>query len=129
MVSGSPRLRPSATLIGSMSPTRSATLVSGVASFSVVGDVGGAADRRGSDRGVRMLAQFGALDHRRPLVEQAGQRPQQPGLALSAFAEQDYVVSGDEGPLQLGNHGIVEAENAGPRIAAIGQRGQQVLPD
>ena len=35
MVSGSPRLRPSATLIGSMSPTRSATLVSGVASFSV----------------------------------------------------------------------------------------------
>ena len=35
MVSGSPRLRPSATLMGSMSPTRSATLVSGVASFSV----------------------------------------------------------------------------------------------
>src|SRR3954451_402473 len=35
MSAGSPRLRPSATLIGSMSPTRSATLVSGVASFSV----------------------------------------------------------------------------------------------
>ena len=34
MVSGSPRLRPSATFIGSTSPIRSATLVSGVASFS-----------------------------------------------------------------------------------------------
>src|SRR5580658_5232897 len=34
MVSGSPRVRPSATLTGSMSPIRSPTLVSGVASFS-----------------------------------------------------------------------------------------------
>ncbi len=34
IVSGSPRLRPSATFIGSTSPIRSATLVSGVASFS-----------------------------------------------------------------------------------------------
>ena len=34
MVSGSPRLRPSATFIGSTSPMRSPTLVSGVASFS-----------------------------------------------------------------------------------------------
>ena len=34
IVSGSPRVRPSATLIGSMSPIRSPTLVSGVASFS-----------------------------------------------------------------------------------------------
>ena len=34
IVSGSPRLRPSATFIGSTSPIRSATEVSGVASFS-----------------------------------------------------------------------------------------------
>ena len=34
MVSGSPSVRPSATLTGSMSPIRSPTLVSGVASFS-----------------------------------------------------------------------------------------------
>ena len=34
MVSGSPSERPSATFIGSTSPIRSATLVSGVASFS-----------------------------------------------------------------------------------------------
>jgi hypothetical protein len=34
MVSGSPSVRPSATLIGSTSPMRSPTLVSGVASFS-----------------------------------------------------------------------------------------------
>ena len=88
-----------------------------------------APDRLRRDRGVRMLAQFGALDHRRPLVEQAGQRAQQPRLALSAFAEQHDVVAGDQGPLQLRKHGVLEAEDAGPRVAALGQRGQQVLPD
>ena len=59
MVSGSPSVRPSATFIGSTSPIRSATLVSGVASFSayrslavppadrqVVAELGGAAPGR-----------------------------------------------------------------------------------
>ena len=76
-----------------------------------------------------MLAELGALDHRRPLVEQAGQRAQQPRLALAAFAEQHDVVAGDQRALQLREHGVLEAEDAGPRVAALGQRGQQVLPD
>ena len=76
-----------------------------------------------------MLAQLGAGDHRRPLVEQPDQRAQQPGLALAALAEQHDVVAGEQGPLELRDHGVLEAVQAGPRVAALGQRGQQVLPD
>ena len=76
-----------------------------------------------------MLAQLGAVDHRRPLVEQADERAQQPGLALAALAEQHDVVAGDQRPLQLRDDGVVEAEDAGPRVAALGQRGQQVVAD
>jgi hypothetical protein len=76
-----------------------------------------------------VLAQLRAGDHRRPVVEQTGQRAQQPRLALSAFTEQHHVVPGDQGALQLRDHGVLEAEDARPRVAALGQRGQQVFPD
>ncbi|CEZ53460.1 Uncharacterised protein [Mycobacterium tuberculosis] len=76
-----------------------------------------------------MLAQFGAGDHRRPLVQQTRECAQQPGLALAAFAEQDKVVTGDQGPLHLGNHGVVETQDARPDVVAVGQRGQQIFPD
>ena len=95
----------------------------------LVARVGGPPDRLRRDRRVRVLAQLGALDHRRPLVEQAGQRAQQPGLALTALTEQHDVVAGDQRPLQLRQHGVVEADDAGPHVAALGQCGQQVLPD
>ena len=78
---------------------------------------------------IRVLAQFGAGDHRRPLVKQPDQRAQQPGLALAAFAEQDEVVAGDQRPLQLRQDGVVEAQDAWPDLVAVGQRGQQILAD
>ena len=95
----------------------------------VVARGGRAPDRLRGDRGVRMLAQLGALDDGRPLVEQSGQRAQQAGLALPAFAEQHDVVSGDQRPLELRKHGVLEAEDAGPHVAPLGERSQQVLPD
>ena len=95
----------------------------------IVAGLGGPPDRLRRDRRVRVLTQLGARDHRRPLVEQAGQRAQQPRLALTAFAEQHDVVAGDQSALQLRKHGVLEAQDAGPRVAALGQRGQQVLPD
>ena len=76
-----------------------------------------------------MLAQFGASDHRRPLVEQSDQRAQQPGLALAAFAEQHEVVAGDQCPLDLRQYGVVEAQDAWPNVVALRERGQQILPD
>ena len=70
-----------------------------------------------------------AGDHRRPLVEQSLQRPQQPRLALTAFAQQHDVVAGDQRALKLGQHGVVETKDAGPHVATLGQRFEKVLAD
>ena len=142
MVSGSPSVRPSATFIGSTSPIRSATEVSGVASFSaylssrcrqVTGRSSpsslGPAAGLGRDRLERVLAELGAVDDRGPLVQQADQRAQQAGLALAALAEQHDVVAGDQRPLELGDHRGLEAVQAGPRVLPGGQLRQQVAAD
>jgi hypothetical protein len=57
------------------------------------------------------------------------QRADQPGLALPALAEQHDVVAGQQGPLQLRQDGVVEADDAGEALAAAGEVGQQVVPD
>ena len=142
IVSGSPSARPSATFIGSTSPIRSATLVSGVASFStyrssrcaprdrqVVAELGRAPLAGGRDRLVRVLPELGPVDHRRPLVEQPDQGAQQPGLALPALAEQHDVVPGDQRALELRDDRVVEAVDARPRVAALAQGGEQVVAD
>ena len=56
-------------------------------------------------------------------------RTQQPRLTLTALAQQHHVVPGDEGTLQLRDHGVLEAQDARPRIASLGERGQQIFPD
>ncbi len=61
---------------------------------------------------VRMVVDLATGDNRGPLVEQAEQRADQPGLALTAFAEQDEVVSGEQRALDLGDDGVVEADDA-----------------
>ena len=38
-------------------------------------------------------------------------------------------MSGDQCALELGDHGVLEAEDPRPRIAAFGQRSEQVLQD
>ena len=95
----------------------------------VVAELGGAALRRVGDRLVGVLAELGAVDHRRPLVEQPDQGAQQPGLALAALAEQHDVVAGDQRPLELRDDGVLEAVQAGPRVAALAQGGEQVVAD
>jgi len=79
------------------------------------------------DRLVGVLAELGAGDHRRPLVEQPDQRAQQAGLALAALAEQDHVVPGDQGALELGDDGVLEAVQPRPRVAALAQRVEEVV--
>jgi len=76
-----------------------------------------------------VLAQFSPADHRGPLVKQAGKRPQQPCFALPALTEQDKIVARDQRTLDLGQHGVVEAQDARPDLVTLGQRGQQVFPD
>src|SRR5262249_24016963 len=79
-------------------------------------------------RSVRMVVDLASGDGGGPLVEQAGQRPDQPGLTLAALAEQDDVVSGDQSPLQVRADRVVEAQDAGEWILGSPQPGDQVLP-
>lgn len=78
---------------------------------------------------VRMLVQFRPLDNRRPLIEQPGQRAQEPCLALSPLAEQDNVMAGEQGALKLGQDGSAKTVHPRPWIAASSKRGKQVVAD
>ena len=142
MVSGSPRVRPSATLTGSMSPIRSPTLVSGVASFSPYRSLrccqltarsspcSWARRRQRAHTGAygwSLISQPATAG--RPLVEQAADRADEPGLALAALAQQDDVVPGEQGALHVRQHGLVEADDAGEAILPGAHPRQQVLSD
>ena len=92
-----------------------------------VAHLDGAALRLVGDRLVGVLPQLGAGDHRRPLVEQADQGAQQPGLALPPLAEEYDVVAGQHRPLELRDHRGVEPVQARPRVASLAQRVEQVV--
>ena len=79
-----------------------------------------------ADRLVRVVVDLAAGDLRAPLVEQLSQGAHQPGLALAALAEQDQVVAGQQGGLELGQHRVVEADDAGEGRRARAQPVQQV---
>ena len=78
---------------------------------------------------VGMVVDLAARDGRRPLVEQPGQGADQPGLTLAALAEQDDVVPGDQGTLEVGQDGLAEPDDAGEGILARPHHGEQVVPD
>ena len=90
---------------------------------AVLGDLAVRPDR---DRVQRVLVQLAADQDRRPLVEQADERADQPGLALAALTEQHEVVAGDEGPLDLGEDGVLEPDHAGEAGLAAAEPGEQV---
>ena len=58
------------------------------------------------------VVDLAAGDDRRPLVEQADEGADQAGLALAALAEEDEVVAGEQRALELGQHGVLEADDA-----------------
>ena len=86
-----------------------------------------AAPRAGGRVGV--VVDLAARDGRGPLVEQPGQRADQPRLTLAAFPEQDDVVPGDQRALEVRQDGLAEPDDAGERILPGPHHGEQVLPD
>src|SRR5699024_4407543 len=92
----------------------------------LVAQFGGPAPRLHRDRLVRVLAELGAVDDRRPLVEQPREGAQQTRLALPALAEQDQVVAGDQRALELRDDRVLESVEAGPRVLAGGEAAQAV---
>src|SRR6185436_9409328 len=99
MVSSSARFNPAcAALIGSMSPTMSAIVTSGVASFSTnrsprdshpIGRWSPSRAACAADGVERIVVNLAARDDRNPLVEQFDQTAQNPALRLAAQAEED----------------------------------------
>ena len=63
------------------------------------------------DRVERVVVDLRAGDDRHVLVEQAGQGPDHAGLGLPPLAEEDHVVAGQDGVLQLGQHGVLVAQH------------------
>ena len=78
-----------------------------------VAELAGEAPAARADRRRRVVVDLAALDDGDPLVEQGGQRADEPGLALPALAEEDDVVPGEQGALELGADGLLEADDAG----------------
>ena len=79
----------------------------------VVAVFGGQSPAADADRRVRVVVDLATGDLGTPLVEQGGHGAHQPGLALAALPQQHEVVAGQDGALQLGQHGVVEANDAG----------------
>ena len=92
----------------------------------VVAELGdeGAGVRR--HRGVGVVVDLGPGDDRQPLVEQGDERPDHAGLRLAALAQEDHVVAGQEGVLELGQDGVVVAEHAGEQGLAGADLGDGV---
>ena len=64
-----------------------------------------------------------------PLVEEVDQRPDDAGLRLAALTQQDHVVSGQHGVLELGEDTVLEPEHPGDQGFAGGDPGRGVPPD
>jgi hypothetical protein len=77
----------------------------------------------------RVVVDLAALDDRGPLVEQGADGAHQAGLALAALPEEDEVVAGEQGALELGQHGVVEADDAGERGLARSKSEEEVLAE
>jgi hypothetical protein len=76
-----------------------------------------------------MVVDLAAFDRWRPLVQQPGQGPDQPCLTLAALAQEDDVVPGDDGALQVGKHRLAESDDAREGILSGPQPLEQVVPE
>ena len=64
------------------------------------------------DRVVRVVVDLAARDDRHPLVEQVDERADHARLRLTALAEEDHVVAGEQRVLELREHGVLVADYA-----------------
>ena len=70
------------------------------------------------DRGVGVVVDLRAGHDRHPLVEEIDEGADDAGLGLPPLAQEDDVVPGQQGVLQLGEDGVVVAEDAGDQRSA-----------
>ena len=77
----------------------------------------------------RVVADLAAGERRHRLVEERHERPGQAALGLAPLAEQDQVLAGQERVLDLGQDGLVEADDAGEDALAALELPDEVLAD
>ena len=77
-------------------------------------------------RRVRIVVDLGPGHDRHPLIQQARQAADEARLGLAALAQEDHVVSGQQGILQLGQHGVVVAEDLGEQWLTSPDAGHRV---
>ena len=92
----------------------------------VVAVLGGQSAAADADRRVRVVVDLASGDLGAPLVEQGGHGAHQPGLALAALPQQHQVVAGQDRALQLRQHGVVEADDAGEGRLRRAQPAEQI---
>ena len=64
------------------------------------------------NRGVGVIVDLGTGDDRHPFVEQVGERADHAGLGLPTLAQEDHVVTSENGILELRKNGVLVAQNA-----------------
>ena len=98
------------------------------------GDRGGIAHRGDfilgffRERRERVVVDLGALDDRHGVVEEVDQLAEHPRLGLAAEAEQEHVVAGEDGVLDLGDDGLFVSQDVGEERLALADLGDQVPP-
>ena len=80
------------------------------------------------DRVVGVVVDLRTGDDRHPLVEQVHERADQAGLGLAPLAQEDDVVAGQEGVLELGDDRVLIAQHAREQWLAGADLGDRVAP-
>ncbi len=80
-------------------------------------------------RRVRIVVDLAPGDDRHPLVEQVGERADDPRLGLTPLAEEDHVVAGEQRVLELRHHGVLVADDTLEHRFPGGDLGDRVRAD
>ena len=95
----------------------------------VVSHFGDDADSVGADGMEGVVVEFAAGNDGDLFVQQVDQGADEAGFGLAPFAQQDDVLAGEDGVFQLGNDGVVEADDAGEYGFLGADFGNQVVAD
>ncbi len=80
----------------------------------------------GADRVEGIVVDLAALDNGHVLVEQVDQRPGDACLGLAPLAQEDDVLPGEDRVLNLGNDGILIANDAGKQLLTAADHANEV---
>ncbi len=77
--------------------------------------------------GILVHGAAGDVEIRDPFVQEAGQQPHQPALALALLAQEEHVVLGDQSQVDFRYDGVFVADDAGEELFAPGEHPHEVV--